>query len=574
MIGARRLRLAGMAFLGVMLLSVAGATGAAAHPLGNFTINHYTGVRVTPEAVLVDRVIDLAEIPTFRARTAMDADGDGQLSDAEVSAWRDTTCRSDGGAMPLSVDGRPVAFVVDDSATSFAMGQGALVTRLVCAYRADLPRALTATAVAFRIEDTADAGHLGWREIVVEGDRASISGSDAPGTSDSARLTSYPTDLLSTPADQVSASWTAVAGGTALPPFRAPELDGVAPAPGTAPGGINELGGDIAALFQARELTLPIVLLSLLVAAGLGALHALSPGHGKTVMAAYLVGSRGTARQALLLGTTVTLSHTLGVLVLGVLSMLASSVLPVERLYPILGSVSGAIVIAIGGWLVLGRVRVMRAQRAAPRTHVHAHHEPAHEHGYHHPHEHGDGHDHPHEHGHGHPHEHGHEHAHPHEHEHEHGQDHPHGHVPGHPTDEGHQPAHGHARAADGGGWHSHGGVRHSHLPPAGTSTRGLFALGLAGGLVPSASAIILLLGSVSLGRPAYGIVLTIAFGIGMAVVLMGVGVLLVRARGLLERVPSRPALTRLTAAVPTFSAVVVLSAGVLITTQALATLR
>ena len=131
------------------------------------------------------------------------------------------------------------------------------------------------------------------------------------------------------------------------------------------PGGITELGGELAGLFQADELTLPIVLLSMLAAAGLGVLHALSPGHGKTVMAAYLVGSRGTARQAIGLGLTVTVSHTLGVLALGALSLSAAAIIPPERLYPILGVVSGAIVVVIGGWLLLriGAIVVGRTLR-------------------------------------------------------------------------------------------------------------------------------------------------------------------------------------------------------------------
>ena len=125
-------------------------------------------------------------------------------------------------------------------------------------------------------------------------------------------------------------------------------------------------------------------------------------------------------------------------------------------------------------------------------------------------------------------------------------------------------------------GWHSHGGQRHTHLPARGASLswRGLFALGLAGGMVPSVSALILLLGSISLGRPAYGIALTVAFGLGMAVVLVGVGMLLVYARGLLERFPAGGRGRRAGRLLPTATAFVVLLAGLLITTQALMTLR
>jgi ABC-type nickel/cobalt efflux system permease component RcnA len=292
----------------------------------------------------------------------------------------------------------------------------------------------------------------------------------------------------------------------------------VADDPAAMPTGIGELGADLAALFQARELTLPMVLASLLAALALGAFHALSPGHGKTVMAAYLVGSRGTARHALGLGLTVTVSHTLGVAALAILSLSAASIIPAERLYPILGLVSGSLVVAIGLWLVAGRVRAYRRERAEARAHEHAH-----------------------------------VHGLTHEHHHEHAAEH----------------------LPDADGWHSHGGIRHTHLP-AGTQPlrwRGLFALGLAGGMVPSASALILLLGSLSAGRPAFGLVLTLAFGIGMAVVLVGIGMGLVYVRGFLERMPTGGLGVRLSRAIPATTAVVVLVAGVVITTQAALTL-
>ena len=141
----------------------------------------------------------------------------------------------------------------------------------------------------------------------------------------------------------------------------------VPPAPagaGVVPAGTTDLGSDVTSLFQAPDLTPPIILLSLLVAAGLGALHALSPGHGKTVMAAYLVGSRGNARQALGLGLTVTVSHTIGVLALGVLSLSAAWVLPADKLYPILSIASGAIVVVIGTYLLF--TRTPRLANAVP----------------------------------------------------------------------------------------------------------------------------------------------------------------------------------------------------------------
>jgi len=330
-------------------------------------------------------------------------------------------------------------------------------------------------------------------------------------------------------------------------------------------------------VFQADELTPWVLVLSMLAAAGLGALHALSPGHGKTVMAAYFVGSRGTARQALGLGTTVTVSHTLGVLALGALSLSASAIIPPERLYPILGVVSGAIVIVIAGWLLLSMGRRWWTARSA-RLAAAADHRRGHGHD----HDHAPDHDHGHDHGHAHPHvTHGEAHdlAHVHlqhaqaaadEHA-DHGHDHPHPHPHPHAA-----PAAAPDHAPDAEGWHSHGGIRHTHVPQGDGPLRwrALFALGLAGGMVPSVSAIILLLGSIAAGRPAYGIALTIAFGIGMALVLVGIGVGLVYARGLLERMPRRAPGRSLGRFVPAGSAAVMLVAGLLITAQAAVTLR
>ena len=269
----------------------------------------------------------------------------------------------------------------------------------------------------------------------------------------------------------------------------------------------------MAALVGAADLTLPALVVSLLIAAGLGAIHAVSPGHGKTVMAAYLVGSQGTPRHAVALGLTVTASHTFGVIGLALLTLLAGDFLPPERLYPVLGLASGLTVVAIGTWLLVQRVRGFTrnaAQRAAHRS--------------------------------------GAQHAHDHDHDHD------------------HEPL------TSATSTHSHGGIRHSHAPEAGTtlSWRSLILLGFAGGLVPSASALILLLGAVAAGRPGYGLALAVAFGLGMAAVLTGIGLAVVRAGKILDRMPSLGRVARFAPAVPWLSAAVVTAAGIFLTSQAL----
>jgi len=297
----RLLIVGGLVAWGVLLPAV-----ASAHPLGNFTINHYDGIRVLPSSVLVDHVLDMAEIPTFQERQDMDTNHDGTVSDAEATAYRDSRCRDTRGSLELTVGGVAQELQVVQSGLSFPQGQGAVTLRLVCVYYADLAVTLSA-ATSFTFRDTSFAERRGWREILVQGDAATIGTSDAPATGISNRLTSYPADLISTPSNQSSATWTAMVGGAALPPFEVPDAaptgssaaiggtaSGAAPV-AVVPGGITDFSSGITGVFQTQDLTLPVILVSLLVAAGLGALHAVSPGHGKTVMAAYLVGSRGSA---------------------------------------------------------------------------------------------------------------------------------------------------------------------------------------------------------------------------------------------------------------------------------------
>jgi ABC-type nickel/cobalt efflux system permease component RcnA len=526
-------RRARRAFLFAIALLAFAPAVALAHPLGNFTINHFAALRIGTDRVSLDVVIDRAEIPTFQERQALDTDGDGTVGPTEVEAARQAACASLASDLRLVVGGAPVALTAGAAGLSFPAGAGGLPTmRLVCEYTASLASPLASgTTIAF--EDRSFAERIGWREIVVAGDGAAVvpaDGSSLEGVS--TRLTAYPTGLIAQPLDQRSISVTASPGGPALPawsvPDAAPLLGSAGAGTGTpslvsaVPGGI---GTELASIIDARDLSPAVIFDSLLVAVALGAIHAISPGHGKTIMAAYLVGTRGTARHAVGLGLTVTVSHTLGVLALAAVTLLAANVLPPERLYPILGVASGGLVIAIGGSLLLSRLRAVRASRRTAAAHELAH---------------AEGHDHDHE------------------------------HEPHHE----HEPLHQHEPAGRSSleGLHSHGGRAHSHLPPAGTtlSWRSLFTLGLAGGLVPSASALILLLGSISAGRVAYGIVLVVGFGLGMAVVLGGVGLALVRASHLLERVPRAGGLGRLGGAVQLGTAGVVIILGVFLTSQAL----
>ena len=278
-------------------------------------------------------------------------------------------------------------------------------------------------------------------------------------------------------------------------------------------------------MLRAGELSVPLVIGALLAVMVWGAGHALTPGHGKTIVAAYLIGSRSTPWHALYLGLTVTLTHTLGVFALGLVALFASQYVLPEQLYPWLGAVSGLIVVGLGGTMLWGRVRTLLARR---------------------------GHDHPHD-----SHDHGHDH-HDHSHEHEHLHDHSHGHP--------HRQAHHHMHD------HEHG---HSHLPPGADSSpvtwRSLLGLGVSGGLLPCPSALVLLLTAVSLNRAALGMVLVVAFSLGLAGVLTTVGLLFVKGSRLVQQLPRVGTWSRL---LPAASALVIMMIGIWLTAEAVSRLQ
>jgi nickel/cobalt transporter (NicO) family protein len=437
-------RAAVLAALAIALV-VAGATGAAAHPLGNFTVNTYSGLRVGPDRLVVDYVVDMAEIPTFQARQAIDADHDGRVAGPEASRWRDRECPRLAAGLRATLDGRQVPLAVAGSVLRFPEGVGGLDTlRLECALATPLP-----AGPALAYTDTNLQGRVGWREITAVGDGTTLEAADVPTTSVSARLTSYPSDQLTSPLDQRTATLRLRPGGPSAP------VDPVA-GDGTlasgARGGVDRATAAFTALVGERSRSAGFAVVAILLAVGLGGAHALAPGHGKTVMAAYLVGLRGTLRQAVTIGATVTVTHTAGVLVLGLVLSTTRAVAS-ERVYPWLGLASGLLLAAVGvGLLVRART----------------------------------GHDHPHGHGHDHTHD------------------------------------------------HDHGQHRHAAGPPLGR--RGLVALGLAGGLVPSPSAVVVLLGGIAIGRAWFGVALVLAYGLGMAATLTGIGLLLARLRNRMDR--------------------------------------
>jgi nickel/cobalt exporter len=323
------------------LAVVAGLPAAAgAHPLGNFSVNHLTEVSISSDWIDVRYVLDEAEIPTFQQRRLSDAD---LLRRKQAEVERGLVVTVDGRRVPLRLAARP--------SLVHAPGQGGLRTT-----RVELP--LTAPVSAPRrveVRDGTFPGRVGWHAIVASPGRGTAVRSSAPAGDPTDGLRRYPDDALSSPAD-VRAATLAVAPGAGT--LEAP--DGRLQA-GSVP---SEDGLEQA--FSAAAAGEGVLVVLLLTAFAWGALHALSPGHGKAMVAAYLVGTRGTARHAAALGATVTVTHTAGVFALGLVALALSEYVLPEDLFPWLSLVAGLLVLAVGAAVLRSHVR--------RRRHHHHHH--------------------------------------------------------------------------------------------------------------------------------------------------------------------------------------------------------
>jgi ABC-type nickel/cobalt efflux system permease component RcnA len=498
-------------------LVIARAPGRAeAHPLGNFTVNQYSRLEIARDTVAIRYLVDMAEIPAFQERQSIDANGDGQVGDAEQAAYLARQVPALLSGLHLAVNGQLAELRVAAQALSFPAGQGGLPTMRI---QLDLaaPLAGTTQPLAIEYRDDNFGERIGWREILIRpGGCVTLADSSVPAQDQSDELRTYPQDMLSSPLNVRAAHARAQLGAAS---------GSVAAASSVAQPANARVPDQFANLIATRELTLPVIALALLLALLLGAGHALTPGHGKTIVAAYLVGARGTAWHAIFLGLTTTITHTAGVFAIGLVTLWVSNYILPEQLYPWLEFVSGVLVVGIG--MMLFRSRLVGLMRRRKKNHGVG--MADHEHG----------HDHDHLHGHDHSHDDAQEHSHGHEHSHDHGHDHgPHG---------------------------------HSHLLPGAdgqpVTWRGLLALGISGGLLPCPSALVVLLSAIALHRVAFGMLLIVAFSIGLAGVLTGIGLLLVYARRLFDRFPTDGRLLR---ALPVASAGFVTVAGLGIAAGAL----
>jgi nickel/cobalt transporter (NicO) family protein len=292
---------------------------------------------------------------------------------------------------------------------------------------------------------------------------------------------------------------------------------------------------DLLTMLRTGNLSAPFIASTLLAAMVWGAGHALTPGHGKAIVGAYLIGARSTPFHAVYLGLTVTLTHTLGVFALGLIALFASRYVLPEQLYPWLGALSGLVVVGMGFFMLRRRIGPLIGRSLGSR---------------------GDHQDH----GHSHSHTDGHSHDHPHPHDHAGLQDH----RPHHDHDHhGHSHPHSDEHSHD----HGHG---HSHLPPGADGSpvtwRSLFLLGVSGGLLPCPSALVLLLAAVSVNRATFGMALVVAFSFGLAAVLTVVGLLFVKGGAVVHRAPRFTAWQQY---IPAASALVITLLGVVLMTEA-----
>lgn len=507
------------------LLLVPTAT-ASAHPLGNFTVNRYDGLVVAPGVLRVTHIEDLAEIPATQAKPDIKRLG--------MTEWARQRCDKAAEGSKVTVDGRTVTLTPGTSTARLRPGQAGLNTlRLECSSTAPLPKGST---VALGFHSAGLTTGPGWREITARADRMTLTGTDVPKKSVSHELTSYPKDLLSSPADITKASLRARPGGPALTDDDQSQADSTAS--NILPRGVDRWTEALTNMVARHHLSVGFAALSLLIAIALGAMHALAPGHGKTLMAATAAARGGRARlkDVLPLAASVTVTHTLGVIALGLLVTAGSAATPSVIAW--LGIASGVLVLFAGGNLV------RRAWRNRPRPQATSHPHPhPHPHGGEHSHESAkspkrslvlasahaqagsthtltEAHPHPHSHDDDHDHSHDHGHAHPHPHEHDH--DHEHGH------------SHDHDHAVE----HTHGGFTHTHSTAP--TLRGTLLLGFAGGLVPSPSAVVVLVGAAALGQAWFGLLLVVAYGVGLALTLTAAGFAVVKLGTGMNRVLDR----------------------------------
>lgn len=509
----RLLRIAGVVAAAVLAL----AMPAAAHPLGNFTVNHLSRITAERDSLRVRYVLDLAEIPAFALDRSLDPYGTPTRE--ALSRWAGEHAKAIAPQLELTVDGRAAALIPTASSIRVRPGAGGLPTLYFTALYA-APVAPGAHALVYR--DRTEPGRLGWKDVVA--------GNEGEPTNE---LRSYPNALTGSPrtrtalAARVDARGTIVADAVVVSDAAAGSTAGA--------GGVTAVAGAPLARSNALSDVLakgasdPLVVIgALLLALALGALHALEPGHGKTLLAVSLVGARATARQAVVLATALTVAHTAGVLALGVVLLLAAAWVVPEQIYPWITLGSGIFITVLGA-----RAMAREVRSRLPFAHAH-----------------------PHVHPHAHPHAHDHVHAlgehhhddhihHDHAGHHDHGADHDHAHLD--------DVAHARAHAISG---------------TAPLTFRSAVLAAASGNIAPCPAALVVLLAAIALHRVGYGLVLIVAFSIGLAAVLTVLGVAVVRGAAWLV---ARPRFERVARLAPLVTSCAIATVGAVMIGQGFA---
>lgn len=479
---------------------------AAAHPMGNFSVSHDTRLHVTAKGIEVYYVLDLAEVPAFELLKTWRMDARSPQRELDARAFKQAKDWMNG--LEFQSGGERLTPSLERASIRISNSANGLFTA-----RVESLMRVEADGADLQFEDRNFSDRPGWKEIVIDsGPGVAIVTASQDDRDRSHGLTDCsapdaPQDL------RARVSWrvtTAAVNKKIVPiPQPAPVTIEARTEEASPPADAGPNRDFLKRILAGRELGFGIILAGLAVAFALGAIHALEPGHGKTIVAAYLVGSRGTMRHAAFLGAMVTFTHTASVFALGLATLFLSKYFVPERMAKVLETISGLSIVVLGGWLLYKRVRSFAGS---------AHH--------HHPHDH-----HHHDH-------HDHDHPYPHD----------------HSDDHSHEHSHDQA---------------HSHVPEGDVTLGSLIALGASGGLAPCPSAMVLLLFAISVGRVGLGLLLLVAFSIGLAGVLMAIGMLVLYAKSWLPD-PSGTSRHPAFRYVPVASAAVIVCIGLVMTAVAI----
>jgi nickel/cobalt exporter len=467
---------------------------ASAHPLGNFSVNHQTRVQISRDRVELLYVLDQAEIPTAQERN---------LSDAEIIQRKRAEVNQN---LFLVVNGKRHALHANGAPKlTFPEGAGGLpITRLELPLvaRVERPRLVN-------VQDSTFEGRIGWVDLVAEPGRGTAVRTPVSPSDPTKGLRTYRGITLKGVPDQRAGRFVVKPGSGTLsaPRLRTPNTE---PEPGGRVERPDSGGDGFTNVFEDAANGDGMFVVLLLAAFAWGALHAISPGHGKAMVAAYLVGTRGTAKHAVALGAIVTITHTIGVFALGLVTLFLSQYILPEDLYPWLNLAAGLLIVAVGLGVMRSRLRWRKERLAGmaagaapdPSGHTHAH-----------------------------------------------GEDHDH-----------HDHAHGHDHGGD--------GHTHDHVPE--TTWKGLAGMGISAGIIPCPTALVVLLAAITQEEIALGLLLIVVFSLGLAATLTALGLAVVYAKRLASRVGSRVDFSsRIVAALPALSTVVILALGVVLTARA-----